>query len=97
MGQFALLVSGHFFGSLTLANAILLFLGPVLAWLVELPARFRGLARLLLGILPIVLVLWLALASFHSDSAQQPGRPKSLSVPSDIPEPTLDDYLNFGK
>ena len=55
LGLFSLLVIGRFFGELTAAHAILLFVAPLLGWLPELPVLrrikpwVRGLARVILA------------------------------------------------
>jgi hypothetical protein len=96
VGLFALLVIGRFFGNLITANAALLFAAPLLCWLTELPAlgrigpRRRAFAGLSLAGLPVALALVLAVQKFKADSA----RP---SAPSGTPEPSLQDYLDFGK
>jgi hypothetical protein len=94
VGLFALLVMGRFFGELPSAYAILLFLSTLLSWLPELPyirrlrPHLRGVVRIALVAVPVVLVLMLAQQKFVRDSTKpSPG--------SD--EPTIDDYLNFGK
>jgi hypothetical protein len=92
---FALLVVGRFFGTLTTINAVLLFAAPLLAWLAELPflhrvgPRLRGIAGVSLAGLPVILALVLAARQFSADSARKatPGSP----------EPSLQDYLDFGK
>jgi hypothetical protein len=85
VGLFALLVMGRFFGQLTTSNAALLFFALLLCWLPELP---RGLARVVLVAVPVAVALTLAQQKFVEDS----GRPSSGSQ-----EPSIQDYLNFGK
>jgi hypothetical protein len=94
VGLFALLVIGHFFGRLATAHAALLFLGPLLCWLPELPyvrqvgPRLRSLAALSLAAVPVVVALMLAQQKFVADSTQSsPG----------TPEPSLQDYMDYGK
>jgi hypothetical protein len=96
VGLFALLIVGRFFGSLTTANAALLFTAPLLGWLPELlPARrvgprWRGVARPILAALPVAVAVTLAAQKFAADSAPPSAAPGAK-------EPTLDDYMNFGK
>jgi hypothetical protein len=96
VGLFALLVVGRFFGKLTTTNAVLLFAAPLLAWLPELPflgrigPRRRAFAGWSLTGLPVALALVLAWQKFQADSA----RP---STPSGTPQPSVQDYLDFGK
>jgi hypothetical protein len=93
---FALVVVGHFFGDLPTTIALLLFFAPLLGWLPELPAALRsrplvrGTARILLITTPIVLALVLAVMKFKSDS-------ESKSPAPGANEPSMEDYLNFGK
>jgi hypothetical protein len=96
VGLFALLVAGRFFGKLTTANAVLLFGASLLAWLPELPAlgrigpRRRAFAGWSLAGLPVALALVLAGQKFKADSV-------SPSAPSGTPQPSVQDYLDFGK
>jgi hypothetical protein len=90
---FALLIIGHFFGELTWLNAALLFFAPLLGWLPELTLRklqprLRPLTGLALTVIPVAVALFLAQQKFVENSA-----PPS----ADSQEPTLDDYMNFGK
>ncbi len=93
---FALLVVGRFFGNLTTANAALLFAAPLLGWLPELlPARrvgprWRGIARPVLAAVPVAIALTLAAQKFAVDSAP-------ASVVPGAKEPSVEDYMNFGK
>lgn len=95
VGLFALLVVGHFFGELALGHAVALLLAPLLCWLPELPylnrlgTHWRGLARVALTSVPIALTLTLAYQQFVRDSAR--------SAPDSRGEPSLQDYLDFGK
>jgi hypothetical protein len=65
-GLFASVVSGHFFGSLTLPHALALLLAPLLAWLSVLPParrlspRLRGLLTVALVSIPVAWVVWQA-------------------------------------
>jgi hypothetical protein len=94
IGLFALLVSGHFFGTLTTSNAALLFLAPLLCWLPELPyvRRLRpwqrGFLRVVLTAVPVAIALTLAHRKFVEDSAKTAPGPNQGSV---------EDYMNFGK
>jgi hypothetical protein len=94
VGLFALVVVGRFFGTLTTANAAVLFFAPLLCWLPELPyvrnawPWLRGLLRVAVVAVPVFAVLILAQQKFDKDS----GRPSPGSI-----EPTRDDYLNYGK
>jgi hypothetical protein len=94
VGLFALLLIGHFFGQLSATYAAVLFLGPLLCGLPELPyvrrlaPVLRGAAGILLTTVPVVLVLVLAQQKFVADSAQ--------STP-DSKEPSLQDYMDYGK
>jgi hypothetical protein len=95
VGLYALLIVGRFFGELTTGNALLLFLAPLLCWVPELPylrrvgPRLRGVARLALVLVPVSLALALAQHRFEKDSA--------APSPGGAEEPTLQDYLDFGK
>jgi hypothetical protein len=71
VGLFALLVSGRFFSELVLLNAALLFFGPLLCWLLELPPRFNGLGKVLLAAAPIGLAVLLAQQKFAESSNQR--------------------------
>ena len=94
VGLFALLVMGRFFGELPAAYAILLFFSTLLCWLPELPyirrlgPRLRGVVRVALVTVPVVVVLMLAQQKFVRESSK-------MSPGSE--EPTIEDYLNFGK
>jgi hypothetical protein len=94
VGLFGLLIIGRFFGYLTTAHAVLLFLAPLLCWLPELPyvrragLRVRGFARVALVVVPVVVTLALAQQRFAEASRQTSSGPK---------EPTIQDYLDFGK
>jgi hypothetical protein len=92
VGVFALLVMGRFFATLSTTNAALLFFAPLLCWLPELPYYrnvwpwLRGLVRLALVAVPVIVVLFLAQQKFDKDSGK--------SSPGSI-EPSRDDYLNY--
>ncbi|HLJ96042.1 MAG TPA: hypothetical protein VKU02_22900 [Gemmataceae bacterium] len=85
VGLFALLVIGRFFGQLATAHGALLFFGLLLCWLPELP---RGLARVVLVTVPVAVALALAQHKFAEDSGR---------TSSGAPEPSIQDYLDFGK
>jgi len=99
VGLFALLVAGHFFGSLSAGHAVVLFFGPLLCWLPELPARFRGLARLAWAVVPVAVVLALARLKFVESSTQTSpaSKPSAAQKAPDPNEPTLQDILDFRK
>jgi hypothetical protein len=95
IGLFALLVMGRFFGDLTSTNFILLFFAPTLCALPELPfflrvkPQVRGFIGVILTVMPVAVALALAQQKMVENSAP----PSS----GDSPEPTLEDYMNFGK
>jgi hypothetical protein len=95
VGLFSILVIGHFFGELSTAHAALLGLAPLLAWLPELPyirrapSWARGFARLAVVAVPLVLAVAQAQQQFVQSSAN--------SATPEAGEPTLEDYMNFGK
>jgi hypothetical protein len=94
VGLFAVLVMGRFFGELTWTNAGLLFFAPLLCWLGELPPLhrlkpgLRAVAGVALAAAPVVIALALAQQKFVEDSAKTSTNPE---------EPSLEDYMNFGK
>jgi hypothetical protein len=83
---------GRFFGNLSVANGLLLFLAPLLCWLPEtVPIGksmpwLRGLARVALVSLAVALTVVQAGRSFVKDSAPSGGGN----------EATVDDYSNYG-
>jgi len=91
---FSLLVIGKQFAGLTAQNATVLFAAPLMAWVPELPRlrrlgpRSRGALRVALTAAPVALTLWIAQQKFATDSTA-PG-----SAPG---EPSLSDYMDFGK
>jgi hypothetical protein len=93
VGLFSLLVVGRFFGQLTTLHAVILFLVPVVCWLPEAPpvrrlrAGYRGFIRTALVVAPLLLVVLQAQQKFIEESGT-PGSPQ---------EPSLEDYVNFGK
>ena len=93
VGLFALLVIGRFFGELSMLNAGLLFLRAVarflarIAWRPPDRAALRDSLRVVLAVAPVVAALVLAQQAFRQESAPpQPG----------APEPSLQDYMDFG-
>lgn len=94
VGLFALLVIGRFFGQLAWSHAALLFSAPLLGWLPELPyvrrmgPLFRGFGRVALTTVPVVVALILAQQKFVVDSEQNS---------AETPEPSVQDYLDYGK
>jgi hypothetical protein len=94
---FALLVIGRFFGALTSLHALLLFATPLLAWLSELPplrrfgSQLRGAFQMVIVILPLLFVLAQAKEKFAAAS-----RP-TAKVEEKTVEPSVEDYMNFGK
>jgi hypothetical protein len=94
VGLFALLLMGRFFGQLATPHAALLFFGTLLCWVPELPYLrrlgpwLRGLLRVLSVALPVAAAITLAQQKFVSDSARtSPGSG----------EPSIQDYMDFGK
>jgi hypothetical protein len=96
VGLFSLLVIGRFLGQLTTAHAVLLFAAPLLCWLPEPPYSRRlrpwllGLARVALVAIPVVTVGVQAQQKFLADSGTTPGK-------ADAPEPSIQDYMDFGR
>jgi hypothetical protein len=94
VGLFALLVMGRFFGELPTAYAVVLCSSTLLCWLPELPyirrlgPRLRGVIRVALVAVPVMVVLMLAQQKFVRET--------SMTSPGSE-EPTIEDYLNFGK
>ena len=92
---FSLLVIGRFFGQLTSAHAILLFGAPLLGWLPELPFLrrlppwARGLSRVILvGALTAVVV---------GDAQRKFAENSQASSSSEPNEPSMQDYMDFGR
>jgi hypothetical protein len=91
---YSLLVIGRFFGELTTTHAVMLGLAPLLCWIPELPylrrmaGWVRGLARLAVVAVPLVLAVVQAQHRFVENSA--------ASATPDSGEPTLQDYMDFG-
>ena len=96
VGLFAILVIGRFYGSLTTLNAALLFFGPVCCWLLEVPPRFIGVARLgLVSCLVLIAVIY-AGRKFAEDSAPKANSATREPAASGQREVTAEDYLNYG-
>jgi hypothetical protein len=76
VGVFALLLSGHFFASLTAAHAIVLFAGLLCCALIEIPPvrklwpRVRAVVCVGLVLLPVTLVVAQAYQSFKTDAGR---------------------------
>jgi hypothetical protein len=92
VGLFSLLVIGHFFGSLSTTHALLLFGTPLLAWLPLAVGRWlrSGLRDILVLVLvgaAVAGIVFHAQRQFVEDSKSSP----------DPGEPSLQDYLDFGK
>ncbi len=98
LGLFSLVVAGRFFGALPTTYALVLFLSPLLAWLPEfLPAlrkrpRLLAAGKLALAVIPVAAVLALVVQGFLQKSPVGPG-----GNGASMPQPSLEDYLNFGK
>jgi hypothetical protein len=94
VGLFSVLIIGRFFGELTTNHAIIFFLAPLACWLTELPLirrlspRLRGLVRVELVMIPVVLVI-LSLVLHKPVGAT--GNLEGTQ------EPSMEDYMNFGK
>jgi hypothetical protein len=94
VGLSGFLVMGHFFGQLTASHALLLFGAPLLAWIpIILP--FHWLRPWLRGLAQVILVA--AVAAFVMAHAKKQFDDDSKTRPSSPGEPSIDDYLNFGK
>ena len=95
IGLFSLLVIGRFFGELTSAHAVLLFCAPLLGWLPELPyvrrlpSWTRGVARVILVGAVVSAVVILAQRKSDHDFQSPSG--------AGTDEPSVQDYMNFGK
>jgi hypothetical protein len=94
VGLYGLLVIGHFFGKLTTTHALLLFGAPLLAWISEFPPcnRLRPWCR---GLIQVVLVA--ALAAVVVTQAKEQFDRDSRPTPSNSNEPSIQDYMDFGK
>lgn len=96
IGLFGLVIIGRFFGQLTTPNAVLLFGAPLFCWTAglaphrKLGPRWQSVLRLCLTAAPAGLALLLALQKFESEPA--PAAPST-----GVPQPTIEDYMNFGK
>ena len=95
VGVFSLLVIGRFFGMLDTSRAVVLFLAPLVCWLPELRVAerlrpgFRGMARILLAAIPVILVVAVAHQRFAA-ATTSPGQNPS-------PEDSILDYRSYGK
>jgi hypothetical protein len=94
VGLFGLLVIGYFFGQLAFGHAVLLLFGLLFCWLPELPylrrlrPRLRGFLRVVFVGVPVILAVGLAQQKFVADSSRtSPGSS----------EPSIQDYMNYGK
>jgi hypothetical protein len=91
VGLFSLLLIAHFFSSLRVSHAVLLFAAPLACWLPEvrpfarLGPRVRGLVRVLAVAVPVAFILVQAGQKFAEASG-----PKA-----DENAPSADDYSNF--
>jgi hypothetical protein len=95
VGLFAVVVMGRFFGQLTTGNAVLLFFSPLLCWLPEVPyvrgflrPWGRNCLRVALSAVPVAIALIVAQQKFVEDSTRNSPGSK---------EPSLQDYMDFGK
>ena len=94
VGLFGLLVMGRLFGQLTTANAALLVFAPLLSWLPEAPlgrrlgTRLRAATRVILTAVPVIAALVLAQQKFVEESASSSAGSR---------EPSIQDYMDFGK
>jgi hypothetical protein len=95
VGLFALLIIGHFFSELTWTNAALLFFAPALGVVPELPPfrRINSKVRTSVGVILTTIPVLIAIGLAQQKMAEDSTRPTS----GDSQEPTLDDYMNFGK
>ena len=95
VGLFSLLVIGRFFGELSSVHAVLLLCVPLLGWLPELPQLgrlptwVRGLVGVVLVGTAVTMILVRAQTKFDRDF-RSPAAASSK-------EPSMEDYLNFGK
>jgi hypothetical protein len=93
VGLFAILVGGRYFAGLTDAHALTLLLAPLLGWLPELPylrklgPRWRGLLRIVLVAIALIVVVLQAQAKFIEDSTTGSEGGGSLE----------DEYRNYGQ
>ena len=93
VGLFELLIVGRFFADLTSAQALLLFLAPLLAWLPELPV-LRRLGPLLRGTLAVVLVTVPVVFVAIQARQQAEARDGPPAAPGEV---TPSDYDQFGQ
>jgi hypothetical protein len=97
VGLFGMVIIGRFFGQLTTVNAVLLFTAPLLCGTLEMPVfrrlgpRLHGIAKIGLTAVPAGIALFLAYQQFQQNSSP------TSTTDSNLPQPTIEDYLNFGK
>src|SRR5262249_22647982 len=97
VGLFGMVIIGRFFGELTTVNAALLFTAPLLCLISQLPGlrrlgpRLHGVARIGLTAVPAGIALFLAHQQFQQNAAT------TSTTDSNLPQPTIEDYMNFGK
>ncbi len=95
VGLFSLLIIGRFFGELGSVHTLALFCVPLLAWLPELPRLnrlptwARGVIRVVVVGVAVTVILVRAQTKFDHDFQSPGGTGRN--------EPSLDDYLDFGK
>ena len=93
IGLFGVLLLGRFFGTLATPAAVCLLAAPLLIWILEVPRLrkrgpgFRDVCALVLVAIPLAVVVATAQKQFAEDSA----------ATSSSAEPSLQDYLEFGK
>ncbi len=91
----ALLVMGRFFGQLSTTAALLLAFAPLAAWFGEFPplARLgpRPRAGIRIGLVTLIVAVVVSLA------AQNFAQTSHGPAQSPTPEPSLEDYLNYGR
>ena len=86
VGVFAVVLLGHFFGTLSAGLAGCLLLAPLLAWIAELPALrtltplARGALRLACVVVPLVIVLVVAQRRFAAAAGPRLGPPPKPTV-----------------
>ena len=95
VGLSSLLVIGRFFGELRTDHAVLLFVAPLLAWIPELP-RLRRMPPWARGLLRVLLV-GLVVSGVLADAARRFVGNTGPSAKPGSHEPSVDDYMNFGR
>jgi hypothetical protein len=97
VGLFALLVNGRFLGALPTSYAVLLFFGPLLCWLPEMPPRLRGVAKLAIAAVPVAVAVFLAYQQFTVNSTRT-GSESDGQGGQASPGVTYEDYIkSLGK